>query len=823
MDKETRLSRCHHDFALVADSVPPRIDGGWIRSSSSYESDADTDGKSDINVTLLKSQMNYRENESRKLVSQYPGVIDSHRGRIQWMTEGLPQQVEGSMKPSPSGNRIAVIRSKTKNSTTTFRLEIWGRASLLQSFDLSQAHGDILTDDWFGALNWSPDERFVTYVAKPKPSSTASGKAWWDNYPELVKVKTEETSKSGQGAEQDAQEKDSQCNPNKGLGDRFHYKEDWGERFNEVTETRIFIASVESGRIIETPLPAKTNNKGEESDGSDDPTVGQPVFSACGKWIFYVLWWPLPYRLGIIYCFHRPCAIFAMNVSELQKTVENKTISDQSIQLSSKPQPTAPQVDQYCISPQYNDARSPRPSPCGRYIAFLTNGSSTQVETHNSTTCVQLIQWEQWLANGKSQVDSQTLEESNWPLQTRYAGKRGVFVASISMTVLCPVIPGAVQHDDDFVEWTKKFAGDSESVDRDLIDRLEIGFPGVYAISLPSRCWSEEGTDLYFTSDWGSKSSIVRIQLHDGKLQKLSGENDAKSVLDQFLSHELFERCGLDFQGRVSNWNDQSLASVSVLDVCESLVLFSASSPSIPSVAGVLAFDEQGNRSVSLCAPLIHDIADKAITPHRKEMLSEILCLHWTCFSVSPSSHLRLESRPSDSPFESILIVPSDTTNKRVNGDKPTPLLVMIHGGPHGADKATFSNERAFLCTQGFAVLSVNYRGSTGFGEQSVRFLPGRCGAADVNDCVDAIEEALKKQLLCHSGYLSSNHVSVHGGSHGGFLGAHLSAQFPDKFTCATLRNPVIDIAGEANVTDIPDWYVNLLTENLISMLNLSG
>jgi len=61
---------------------------------------------------------------------------------------------------------------------------------------------------------------------------------------------------------------------------------------------------------------------------------------------------------------------------------------------------------------------------------------------------------------------------------------------------------------------------------------------------------------------------------------------------------------------------------------------------------------------------------------------------------------------------------------------------------------------------------------------------------------------------LISSGYaqLGRGKVFVHGGSHGGFLCAHLIGQFPDVFTAAVLRNPVISV-GEISTSDIPDWY----------------
>ena len=81
----------------------------------------------------------------------------------------------------------------------------------------------------------------------------------------------------------------------------------------------------------------------------------------------------------------------------------------------------------------------------------------------------------------------------------------------------------------------------------------------------------------------------------------------------------------------------------------------------------------------------------------------------------------------------------------------------------------------AFLVSRGFAVLSVNYRGSTGFGKALLDSLPGNIGTQDVDDCLKAIE------VCCSTHNVDRERIAVVGGSHGGFLGAHLIARSPNS------------------------------------------
>lgn len=70
----------------------------------------------------------------------------------------------------------------------------------------------------------------------------------------------------------------------------------------------------------------------------------------------------------------------------------------------------------------------------------------------------------------------------------------------------------------------------------------------------------------------------------------------------------------------------------------------------------------------------------------------------------------------------------------------------------------------------GFAVLFINFRGSTGLGKDYVDSLLGNVGDADVKDVMNAV----KSNPLC-----SNRKLLLYGGSHGGFLVTHLSGQYP--------------------------------------------
>lgn len=95
-------------------------------------------------------------------------------------------------------------------------------------------------------------------------------------------------------------------------------------------------------------------------------------------------------------------------------------------------------------------------------------------------------------------------------------------------------------------------------------------------------------------------------------------------------------------------------------------------------------------------------------------------------------------------------------------GERP-PLIVMSHGGPTAQALPQLANAIAFWTSRGFAVVDVNYGGSTGFGRAYRERLKGRWGDVDVADCVAAA------QHLAERGLVDGDRMVIRGGSAGGY------------------------------------------------------
>ncbi len=121
-------------------------------------------------------------------------------------------------------------------------------------------------------------------------------------------------------------------------------------------------------------------------------------------------------------------------------------------------------------------------------------------------------------------------------------------------------------------------------------------------------------------------------------------------------------------------------------------------------------------------------------------------------------------------------------------GERP-PLLIKVHGGPTGATSPGLDLKIQFWTSRGFAVLDVNYRGSTGYGRRYRRSLYGRWGLADVEDCVAGAAH------VCALGLADPDRQIISGGSAGGFT-VLCALAFTDAFVAGASYYGIGDLAS---------------------------
>ena len=140
-----------------------------------------------------------------------------------------------------------------------------------------------------------------------------------------------------------------------------------------------------------------------------------------------------------------------------------------------------------------------------------------------------------------------------------------------------------------------------------------------------------------------------------------------------------------------------------------------------------------------------------------------------------------------------LYFAPANPEYEAPENEKP-PLIVLAHGGPTSAARSQLSLVQRFWTSRGFAVVDVNYRGSSGYGRAYRKKLDGQWGIADVQDCVAAA------RYLAERGDVDARRLIIRGGSAGGFTVLTALAMH-DTFTAGASLYGVADLEALAKDT----------------------
>ena len=116
------------------------------------------------------------------------------------------------------------------------------------------------------------------------------------------------------------------------------------------------------------------------------------------------------------------------------------------------------------------------------------------------------------------------------------------------------------------------------------------------------------------------------------------------------------------------------------------------------------------------------------------------------------------------------------------------PMVLVIHGGPYLRDEWGFNSTHLWLANRGYAVLSINYRGSTGFGKAFVTAADREWGGKMHDDLIAGVDWAVAR------GIADPKRVGFFGGSYGGYAALTAATKTPEVFAC------IVDIYGIANL-----------------------
>ncbi|KAA8496757.1 Acylamino-acid-releasing enzyme [Porphyridium purpureum] len=727
----------------------------------------------DVESTRLrKVEKQYALDPVDHVFSSAPFATETEAVAVSLSPSGLYMAKFFHEKTPPGARGTALNRVKGS-------IEIWSSSSIVISIDTSMEHGAFCTDEWFGGFSWSSTEDRIAYVAEQKPEPTLG---YWEKIKDNKKKKVRHITRRGT---------------------EFLDDPHFGEAYNRLAHPSIFIVDLNAASIKRLRrLPRWL-------------APGEPCFSLDEKHMFFHAVPISEVQLGLRYCYNRPCAIYSYDLEdegEDDDDAKQEREFDHEDENAVEAYPVGEEDDDGEVGSHNDDHEEPDQDDDGAGNSGdgdedndRGEGAEMEVFVDRMEDDVQdadhhLTRQMQQLGLGIASRAPPALENRRlpscmqcWTSETadtidlcarcprlHPSGRYLVFLSTprtksnvhnaTSRLRLVDVKDGSLQTLVD-IPTAKE------------ISHIHTDFPGLYCASLPRNIFVDEQT-IVLDSVWGFwvLPMVLNISFElatagvslTRPLRPLS--DDLPDVFDSYSSE--------------------------VLDISDGYVLLSQSNPARPPELVVVKMKSD------------EDIEVLHVLDMRPEEFSVEDFLHFDdeetleILNESGTEH-RDGAEESPNRFQAMIVSPVTDDHRDgahnaegdINGVAPVPLICMPHGGPHSSHVAKFSLAIAAIVRSGMAVLLVNFRGSTGLGEDSLQSLPGRIGSQDVAECIAATEWAIKTNPR-----FSRSAVGVLGGSHGGFLGAHLCGQRPGLYRAAVLRNPVVNIATMSGSTDIPDW-----------------
>jgi len=308
--------------------------------------------------------------------------------------------------------------------------------------------------------------------------------------------------------------------------------------------------------------------------------------------------------------------------------------------------------------------------------------------------------------------------------------------------------------------------------------------PHTEPASYEAAAFDPESKKLFFTSNAGGEYSSVRTY------DLASGAIAVHEKADWDLMGTWFSRNG---QYRLSSVNQDGST---VLRIVEAKGEKAVALPKVPggemrgavfSESGKqLAFYINGDRSPNNL--YVYDLKSKKLNKLTESLNKEI----------NPDDLVEAEVVRFKS-FDGTVIPSIYYKPKGASAGSKVPAIVFVHGGPGGQTRRGYSAQIQYLVNNGYAVLGINNRGSTGYGKSFHMADDRKHGREPLWDCVEA------KTFLASRGYIDPERIGIMGGSYGGYMTLSALAFRPEAFKVG------VDIFGVSNwirtLESIPPYW----------------
>ncbi|MEM5515449.1 S9 family peptidase [Henriciella sp. AS95] len=162
---------------------------------------------------------------------------------------------------------------------------------------------------------------------------------------------------------------------------------------------------------------------------------------------------------------------------------------------------------------------------------------------------------------------------------------------------------------------------------------------------------------------------------------------------------------------------------------------------------------------------------------------------------LQPMYPLEITSRDGKTLVSYLTLPPGSDADGDGRPEAPVPMVLNVHGGPWSRDSYGYNSWHQWLANRGYGVLSVNYRGSTGFGKTFVNAAVGEFAGAMHDDLIDAVNWTVAE------GIADEDEIAIAGGSYGGYATLIGVTFTPDTFACG------VDLVGPSSLATLIESF----------------
>ncbi|MEQ8558394.1 MAG: S9 family peptidase [Henriciella sp.] len=281
-------------------------------------------------------------------------------------------------------------------------------------------------------------------------------------------------------------------------------------------------------------------------------------------------------------------------------------------------------------------------------------------------------------------------------------------------------------------------------------------------------------------------AALVKISAEDGSVEVIA-EDDKADISDALLHPTTYEPMAYASEYLRSEW--EALTD----DAAEDLAFLDSE---LEGDFQVLATTDDLSRMVvyseSAVAPGVYYVYDRG-TKTLTEMFETRPDLAEA--PLQPMYPVEIEARDGLTLVSYLTLPPGSDADGDGRPEEPVPMVLNVHGGPWARDSYGYNSWHQWLANRGYGVLSVNYRGSTGFGKEFLNAAVGEFAGKMHDDLIDSVSWAVEEGIADPDG------TAIAGGSYGGYATLIGVTFTPDTFACG------VDIVGPSSLVTLVESF----------------